>query len=191
MKMVKKCLIAIAVVALFATTVQAVTVDGANKFEGTWPWTKTYKEVQICSFPVILEVGHYVQIVNCGDLELKLEQVACSAIEKNDDDHFPCYGEKGEPDGPACVTITARSNFEAELGASFNGEAGDVNIIGGKSLTWPLGKIIPGTGSEIDLKLCMTAWNVELWNSGGTSGTTKVGEITLSVKPETETGGSW
>jgi hypothetical protein len=192
MKMVKKCLIAIAVVALFASTVQAVTVNGANKFEGTWPWTKTYKEVQICTFPVILVVGHYVQVVNCGDLEMRLEQVNCESIDKNDDDHFPCYGDvdDSQEHGPACVDIEVRSNFDAEFGASFDGELGDVNIIGGHSLSWPNGKIVLA-GEETTLKLCMTAWSVRLWESGGTDGTKKVGMITLDVKPETETGGDW
>lgn len=177
MKMVKKCLIAIAVVALLATTVQ-----GANpmKFEGTWPWTKIYEPVGICTLPVYLEVGHYVQIKDCGDLEMKLVQVDCGEIDKGGDD-FPCYA--------GCVSFDARANFLATFGANFNGS--DVNIITDKNLSWPNGDTIGPDGGWENLKLCMKAWKVALWGSGQTSGTVKVGTITITVKPQTETGGSW
>lgn len=191
--MVKKCLIAIAVVALLATTVQAIDSPGgsikqdAQTEGGGWPWTQTkvYDTFDICTFDVILEVGHYVQILNCDDLEMKLIQVSCDAIGKDDDD-FPCYGDIDETDtpGPACVTVTARANFDAIFGANFDGSAGDVDIIGGSSVGFVGGDEIPGDGNNHDLKLCMAAWSVELWNSGGTSGTVKVGEITITVKPK-------
>ena len=182
MKMVKKCLIAIAVVALLAATVQAAD-PGNIKHEGTWPWTKIYEPVAICTLPVILEVGHFVQIIDCTDLEIKLVQVVCDTIGKNNTKDFPCYTD--------CVNVKAKANFDATFGASFSSEGGDVNIIDGKDVYWDGGDTIVGDGSEQTLKLCMKAWKVKLWASGATSGTVKVGTITITVKPETETGGSW
>jgi hypothetical protein len=184
MKMVKKCLIAIAVVALLAATVQAA--DPAAKYEGDWPWTKTYDSINICTFDVSLEVGHFVQIQNCtGDnkREMKLQQVECSEISKGSGD-FPCYS--------ACVTITARANFVATLGANFDREAGDKTIIGGDKfeLGWTSGSTIGPSGAWEDSHLCMKAWAVQLWASGATSGKVTVGTITITVKPENESGGS-
>ena len=181
MKMVKKCLIAIAVVALLAATVQAA--DPANmKHEGTWPWTKTYEAVDLCSVKVTLEVGHFVQIENCTNREIKLVQVPCDSIGKGGGD-FPCYED--------CENIKARANFEATFGAGFTGS--DVNIIDGKDVYWEGGNTIPGDGEWVTLHLCMKAWKVKLWDSGTgkTSGTVKVGTIMITVKPQTETGGSW
>jgi len=180
--MVKKCLIAIAVVALLAATVQAA--DPANiKHEGTWPWTKIYEPINICDVKVTLEIGHFVQIEKCGDLEIKLVQVGCDTIGKSVSADFPCYED--------CVDVKARSNFEATFGASFSGS--DVNIIDGKDVYWEGDDTIYESelGAWKTLKLCMKAWKVKLWASGGTSGTVKVGTITITVKPQTETGGSW
>ena len=178
--MVKKCLIAIAVVALLATTLQAAAPNEQIKHEGTWPWTKIYEPVDLCDVKVTLEVGHFVQIEKCGDLEIKLVQVDCGEIGKGGGD-FPCYAD--------CVDVKARANFEATFGARFIGS--DVNIITEKSVYWEGGDTIAGDGAWYTLKLCMKAWKVKLWSSGVTSGTVKVGTIMITVKPQTETGGSW
>jgi hypothetical protein len=58
MKMVKKCMIAVAVAALMVTTVRAG--DPAIKRDGDWPWT--YKAIDLCTIPVYMDVGHYVQL---------------------------------------------------------------------------------------------------------------------------------
>lgn len=174
--MVKKCLIAIAVVALLATTVQAgstIKFDPQTDPTG-WPWTKTieYDPFDICTFNVVLEVGHFVQLKDCGDLEMKLEQVTCEESK-----NFPCY--------EGCVDIKARANFPAVFGADFTGS--DVDIIDDFDLDWEGDDDqILGDGSWESLKLCMTAKKVALWASGTTSGTVKVGSITINVKPPTE-----
>jgi len=172
--MLKKCLIAIAVVALLVTTIQAATPeeqpDGYIKREGDWPWT--YKELPICTFPVTLEVGHYVQIEECQELEMKLVQVACDSIGKGAED-FPCYSD--------CVDINARANFPAIFGASFTGSEG--SIIGDNEVYWEGGNTIVGGAGWEALKLCMKAWKVDLWGSGQTTGWLNVGTITINVKP--------
>ena len=186
--MVKKCLIAIAVVALLATTVQAIEQpDGFIKLDpqtdpGGWPWTQTitFDTFNICTIDVKLEVGHFVQIEDCGDIDaLKLQQVDCSVIGKDGDD-FPCY--------EGCRSFRARANFPAFFGATFDGSQGDLDsdIIGGNhSLDWDStdDNEILGDGEWEDLKICMTAWKVKLWASGTTSGSVKVGQITITVKP--------
>ncbi len=182
MKMVKKCLISIAVVALLAATVQAA--DNPMKFDGTWPWTKIYEPVGICDVPVYLEVGHYVQVKDCGEdwFVIKLEQVVCSTIGK-EAKHFPCYSD--------CVSFEARANFEATFGGDFSASDLGLTIITDKEVYYDGGDTIAGDGGWHALKLCMKAWNVKLWESGVTSGAPKVGTITITVKPQTETGGSW
>ena len=188
--MVKKCLIAIAVVALLASTVQAASPS--IKKELTWPWTKTYAKLDICTFPVTLEVGHYVQVKDCQDLEMRLEQVLCADIGKGDD-KFPCYGDPTGPDKKACVDFEARANFPAVFGATFAsgadtlGSGESLAIVGGSSVGFEGGNSIVA-GDYQPLKICMTAWSVNLWNTGGaTSGVKKVGEITIDVKPPNET----
>ncbi len=187
--MVKKCLIAIAVVAMLATTVQAISQPGGViKYDpqtdpGGWPWTRTtvYDPYNICTIDVKLEVGHFVQIKECHKIDaLKLQQVDCDSIGKGSGD-FPCY--------EGCRKFEARANFPAFFGATFDGSQGelDSDIIGSHyDLDWDDtdDNEILGDGEWEDLKICMTAWKVELWASGKTDGSVKVGKITITVKPE-------
>ncbi len=180
--MVKKCVIAIAVVALLATTVvQAGDTFPAIKEDGTWPWTKIYDEMEICDIPVKLEVGHYVQIYKCNKLVIKLVQVDCSVINQSSS-KFPCYED--------CVTIKARANFPAQFGADWHKSGPD--IIEEKKIYWDGDQdtITGSTGDWEELKLCMQAWEVELWKTGNESPGewVTVGTITLTVKPQNESG---
>ena len=158
----------------------------------TGPEKKTkevkYEAIDICTLPVSMEVAHYVQIKNCGDLEMKLEQVDCEDIGKGGRD-FPCYGERGEgnnPDGPACVIIEVRANFPAILSASLNKSGGDEDMLKDFNLYWENGvNTIQGTGDWEEFKLYLEAWDVEIWKF--TVGAVKVGEITIGVSPPDET----
>ena len=181
--MVKKCLIAIAVVALLATSVQAVT-NPIKKDPGLWPWH--YDTIDICVFPVTLDVGHYVQIEDCHLLVMKLKQTDCSDIGKLPAD-FPCYGDPAVP-GAACVDIGVRANFPAILGASLAISGGGITQVlksDGYDLFWfgDDNDIAGNTGAYEYLKLCLSAWQVELWKSGSATGTITVGMITINVKP--------
>ncbi len=187
--MIKKCLIAIAVVAMLATTVQAITIpDGTIKYDPQtdptgWPWTRTtvYDPYAICKIDVKLEVGYFVQIEDCGDIDaLKLKQVACSAIGQSNS-KFPCY--------EGCRSFRARANFPAFFGATFSDEDSqlDTDIIGGNhSLDWDDtdDNEILGNGQWQWLKICMSAWKVKLYATGSTTGSKRVGKITITVKPE-------
>jgi len=132
-----------------------------------------YDPIEIGTFPVLMKVGHYVQLSDAGKIQIKLEQVNCPSGRD-----FPCY--------EGCVTIKVRANFPAILSASLNKSGGDVDMLEEMNLYWENGvnTIQGGTGGWEELKLYLEAWNVEIWKSGGTLGTVKVGEITINVKPK-------
>jgi len=134
-----------------------------------------FDEVDICMFPVLMEVGHFVQVEKCGDYKIKLKQVPCSEIGQAND-KFPCY--------EGCVTIKVRANFPAIFSASLNKSGGDVDMLNEMNLYWENGvnTIQGGTGGWEELKLYLEAKNVEIWKS--TVDTVKVGEITIKVKPK-------
>jgi len=132
-----------------------------------------YDPVEIITFPVLMKVGHYIQLKDAGKIQIKLEQVKCTSGRD-----FPCY--------EGCVTIKIRANYPAILSASLNKSGGDVNILKDMNLHWENGvnTIQGSTGDWEELKLYLEARNVEIWKSGGTAGTLKVGEITIKVKPK-------
>ena len=148
-------------------------------YASTGPEKKTkkikYEPVEICKFPVSMEVGHFVQINECNKRKIELKQVACSEIGQAGD-KFPCY--KG------CDVIEVRANFPAILSASLNKSGGDEDMLKETNLYWENGvnTIQGGTGDWEEFKLCLEAWDVDLYMS--TVGTVKVGEITIGVKPK-------
>jgi hypothetical protein len=144
MKMVKKCMIALAVVALMVTVVQAG--DPVIKRDGDWPWT--YKAIDLCKFPVYMNVGHYVQLKECHKREIKLQQVDCSSIGKGGGD-FPCYTD--------CEDIEVRANFPAIFGAKLSKIGG---ILKDTSVYWKddINQISGSTGGWEKLEICVKAW---------------------------------
>ena len=134
-----------------------------------------YDPVDICTFPVSMEVGYFVQLEKCGDYKIKLEQVPCEDIGRNSTTDFPCY--------EGCVTIKVRANYPAIFSASVNKSGGDEDMLKEMNLYWENGvnTIQGGTGWE-ELKLYLEAWDVEIWQF--TVGTVKAGEITIKVKPK-------
>jgi hypothetical protein len=175
MKMLKKCIIAIAVVALLATVVQAGAINPIKR-DGDWPWT--YKALDICKIPVYMDVGHYVEIYDCGDLEIVLVQVDCESISKNPVDDFPCYQD--------CVKFTARANFNAIFGANLtksDGEGPIVELLKDTDVFWIGDNDIPGDGADHELEVCINAWNTEIWKSGAPGDKILVGELVITVKP--------
>jgi hypothetical protein len=176
MKMVKKCIIALAVVALLVTVVRAD--DPSIKKDGDWPWE--YKKLDLCKFDVFMEIGHYVQLKECHKRELVLEQVPCAldkpeGLGKSDGD-FPCY--------TGCEDIQVRANFPAIFGASLTKVGG---ILDKTALYWKDDiHTINGSGSGDaweTLTICMDAWKAAIWRAGAANSKTKVGEITINVKP--------
>jgi len=133
-----------------------------------------YEPIDICKFPVLMEVGHFVQLKECHKREIKLVQVDCESIGRDGGD-FPCY--KGSD------VIKVRTNFPAILNASLNKSGGDEDMLKNVNLYWENGvnTIQGGVGWE-ELTLCLEAWDVELYKYA-VVGTIGVGEITIEVSP--------
>jgi len=147
-------------------------------YASTVPEKKTeevkYEPIDLCMFPVSLDVGHFVQLKECNKRKIKLVQVACKSIGKDGDD-FPCY--KGSD------VIEVKANFPAIFNASFNQSDGDEDMLKNVNLYWENGvNTIKGTGSWEKMKLCLEAWDVDLYKS--TPGTAKAHEITIGVSPK-------
>ena len=131
--------------------------------------------VDLCKFPLSMEVGHYIQLKECNKREIKLVQVDCGSIGKGGGD-FPCY--KGSD------VIEVRANFPAIFSASIEKNDGGEDMLKEVNLYWENGvNTIQGNGDWEELTLCLEAWNVEIWKSRGTIGTVDIGEITIDVRP--------
>jgi len=137
-----------------------------------------YKPIDLCNFPVFLEAGHYVQLKECYKREIKMVQVACESIGR-DNGEFPCY--KGSE------VIEVRANFPAIFNATIDKSGGDEGMLKEVNLYWENGvnTIQGGIGWE-ELTLCLEAWGVELYKFN-VVGTIEVGEITIEVSPPDET----
>jgi hypothetical protein len=176
-EMIKKSLIAIALVAFLATTVQADDPYIKQDWKEIWiAWPYEYKALTICTVPVYMNVGNYVQIEDCDDIELELEQIDCEGLPDDilngDDpaDFFPCYHD--------CAEFEIRANFEVKLGADLN-EVGPV--LNGTKVYFTDDVIGPNTDYE-KISLCMYAWEAEIWKVSSKKDML-VGTIDITVKP--------
>jgi hypothetical protein len=165
MKMVKRTLIAIAVVALIATSVQATVPNGSVKEDGSWP--TEYKAVDLCIIDVVIDVGMYVQLMDCADKKIKLVQVDCA----NNDD-FPCYKD--------CEEFNVRANFNAVLGTKLSDAPA---VVGSWSAAFDGDATVPGTGVEVTRKVCVEAKKATIWNTPP-GDEVAVGKLTITVKPQ-------
>jgi hypothetical protein len=182
MKMIKRTLIAIAVVALLVTSAQAaidihslsggdhtaVKVDGSDSVR--WPWE--YKALTVCSIPIKMHVGMYVQIFECKKKKLILQQVPCSDIGQGDD-KYPCY--------QGCVKFKVRGNLPQgiKMGASLE-KIGD--IIGDWDKYYQGGDVVPGDGEYHEVEACVKAWNTKIYKSAP-GDEVDVGKLHITVKP--------
>ena len=185
--MVKKSLIAIAVVALIAATAQAGQIfdeddpDVSYKEDGNWPYE--YIEVDICTIPVYMDIGYYVSIEDCDKLKITLKQVSCASIDEDDDD-FPCYEGCVRVDGKSDKEyFKARANFDAIFGADLD-KFDDPEVLDKTDIYWVDDlKTIDGDGDWHKLTVCITAWKTDIYEAGPDD-KVKVGELTINVKPE-------
>ena len=191
--MVKKTLIALALVALLATMSQAAYVEepfqpyygfedgdhAAVKVEGKdsptflWPYEVKYKSLEICTIPIFMKVGMYVQILECGksSKHIVLEQVDCGVVGKGGD-HYPCYKK--------CVELTVRSNFDVKLGTSLT--KNDSGLIDGWTSYFDNGDVVIGDGTDQKVLLCVEAWKAKLFKAKA-GDKVAVGSVTITVKP--------
>jgi len=183
--MTKRTLIAIAVVALLTTAANAaivdwyghidknriVKVDGKETATMRWPYEIVYQKLIICTIPVYMKVGMYVEIEKCDEKKVVLEQVECGTIGKGGND-FPCY--EGN------VSFNARANFNAKFGVDKR-KVGDV--IKEWSAGYDGGDTILGDGGWHGLKIVVKAWKTQIWNASP-GDEVKVGELDITVKPD-------
>jgi hypothetical protein len=170
MKMVKKSLIAIALLALLATTVQAGdSAANPRKFDDHWPWT--YTALEICQIPVYMDVGWFVQLVDCNKKEIILKQVTCDSIGKDPAKDFPCYY--------GCVKFKLYANFEVKLGTVLYKDP--IGIIDAWEATLD-NDIVPGDGNQYEREVCIKAWKAKIWKAAP-GDKVLVGEVAITVKP--------
>jgi len=190
MKMVKKTLIAIALVAFLASTAPAsvdvyywgINGDGAqvgmdkevgvksdNRTYVYWPYE--YKALDICKMDIKMNVGMYVDVKDCTDEKLILNQVECSEINKSE---YPCYW--------GCQAINVRANFDVKLGTRIDRIGGSLNS--GKVEGYYDGgnDVITGDGNYHSATVCVRAWSVDLWNQPY-GHEVKVGTLYITAKP--------
>jgi hypothetical protein len=193
--MVKKSLIAIALMSFLATSTFAGDApdNGQWKFDDDWPKdiVVTYTELEICQIPIVIDIGMFVEIENCDELAIILEQVSCPSGQS-----FPCY--KG------CVEINVRANFEVQLGLKLY-KIGDIISQGGpwyaphdnwkayftndggatQEDTW----IVDDSGDWNTLDVCVEAWDANIFAAAPTPADPKladytaVGEVAVTVVP--------
>jgi len=182
----KKTLIAMAAVVLLASVAQAaleeyyfgrdknrmVKVDGNEKVR--WPFE--YKELVVCTMPVKMSLGMWVEVEKCDDKKIILEQVDCGDIGKGSGD-FPCYLD--------CEKFNVRANFEVDLGGNLvRNTAGEAVIDGDKWGTYyNSGEIVPGDGNWHEAEICLKVWKAKLYK--GTPGDEVVlGSLQVTAKPK-------
>ena len=181
--MIKRTLIAIALVAFLASTAPAaievhyfgpidkdtgVKVDGNEKV--FWPYE--YKALDVCEMPVKMEIGGYVEVQDCTDKKIILKQVDCGDIGKAGSGNFPCYND--------CEKFKVRANFDVKLGTR-------LVKIGSVMKEWEGyyngGDVVPGDGNDHEMEVCVKAWKAQLW-LGTVGDEVVVGTLYVTAKPD-------
>jgi len=152
--MLKRSILAVAVVALLATGVQAGEIK-------THSWPCTFVALEITSIPVVMDIGYYVRIKDQDKLKIKLVQ-----------DESDIHLFKG------CTNMVVESNFALELSASISKTgaiAGDYSV--------SLSSSTAGPGSAT-IEVCATLKNADLSNPANAPGkTVQVATVKIKVKP--------
>ena len=140
------------------------------------PWNS--KPIDLCKFPVSMDVGHYVQLKECHKRKIELKQVKCSEISQ-DNAKFPCYKDS--------EVFEVRANFPAVFSASISKNEGNEDMLKEVNLYWENGvNTIQGSIGWEELTLCLEVSGAEIWKSA-VVGTIEVGEITIEVMPPDDT----
>jgi hypothetical protein len=172
MKMVKKCIFALAAVALLVSTVHAATSPTVKR-DGDWPFE--YKALDLCLMPIYMDVGHFVQLKDCSDRKIELKQVTCTSIGKHNVDDFPCYSD--------CEAFKVRANFAAIFGGRVD-KLEPTGLLKETKVRWEGDKYqISGTGEWEDLIVCLDVWDAEIWKATEPDNKLRVGTLAITVKP--------
>ena len=204
----RRILTAIAVMASLATVAKAgleeyyfpigdhngVKVDGSE----TVRWPIDFKDLPVCTIPIKLELGMYVEIrwpmgfdpidfndfddfviePERGDVEvdkdqdtkIDLQQVLCNDIGRDSSD-WPCYLD--------CLDINIRANFQVILGTELE-KTGDV--IDQWEAYFDGTNIVTGSGEYETIRVCVKAWKVRL--NHAPAGERDVGKLIITVIPD-------
>ncbi len=186
--MIKRTLIAIAVVAFLTASAHAaldikyfpigdshaVKVDGKwdpeNPWWNRWPLSISYSPLRVCTIPIKMNIGMYVQVLDCKKKKLVLDQVDCGDIGKGAGD-FPCY--YGE------VSFDVIANFEVKMGQELE-KVGDV--IDQWSCSYIGGDVVPGDGNPHPMKVSVSAWKARIYKHAA-GDEVDVGKLHITVKP--------
>jgi hypothetical protein len=186
--MLKRTLIAVAVVALLSTSAMAFGPDPHTgkmdkhtgikidpiKMDIFWPFVE-YKALDLCVIPVTMEIGVFVQIEECNKRKIILKQVECGDINKNPQGDWPCY--KG------CDTIKVRSNFDVKLGLKL---AKNGPVLDKTSVYFTDGDTVDGGAGWVSHEICVEAWRARLYEQevlGKAGEQFNVGKVFVTVKP--------
>jgi hypothetical protein len=134
-----------------------------------------YKPIDLCKFPVSIDIGHYVQLKECHKRKIELKQVDCEDIGRGGGD-FPCY--KGSD------IIEVKANFPAVFTASIDTSADEKHLIKDVNLYFEndVNSIKGTTGEWEKLKLYLEVCNID-YNNMPAPGKIEVGEIRVGVIP--------
>ena len=188
--MLKRTLIAIAVVAFLGTSAQAIgpephtpDTDGdvtnvlgggqikVNLENVQLGWPVEYKALALCIIPVKMHVGYFVEVEECHKRKIKLVQVECADIGKGSGD-WPCYLD--------CENVKIRANFAAKLGLS---KSASSDVLKDWSAYYKDGDTVDASGSWNTVTVCVKAWKARLYkNTPGTE--IEVGTVTITIKPQ-------
>jgi hypothetical protein len=149
----KKALVAMAVVALLAVSVQAGEIKLHN-------WPCTFVSVEITSIPVVMDVGYWVKIKDQDKLKIKLVQ-----------DETDIHKFKG------CVDMVVENNFNIVLSCSISATGA---VPGDYSCSVDPANV-PTGGATV--KVCATLTNADLKGTTGNSKDVQVATVKIKVKP--------
>jgi len=154
--MLKRSLVAVAVVALLAMSVQAGEIK-------THTWPCDFKAMEITSIPVLMDIGYYINIKNQNDLHIHLVQ-----------DTVNVHTFHG------CTNMTVESNFAAVLTCSITGNG---KVTGTYSCSIANGGAV-ALGSNT-IEVCADLVNAGLATGQLQAGSTnvQVATVKISVKP--------
>ena len=161
MKMLKKSLIAIAVLAVVAPA-----FAGSVMVHDPWTYTKVYTPVPVATIDVIMDVGYYINIVDITPIKISQNGSVGNGN--------PYINYKG------CATTDVQTNFAATLSATVASKNTAVGDSSHYSVTLNPTSIPVGT---TPVQICVTGVNLDITALTGGAKDQKVAEVTISVLP--------
>lgn len=148
--MFRRRLLVISSIVLLATSLQAGEIKVHD-------WPSVFVPLEVTSYPVVMDVGFWMQIVNQYDI-IKLEQVTIHKYE-------------------GCINVQVKTNFPCLLSCSIV----PTGTVGGTyTATLTDASVNPPGGTA---KLCVTLNNADLTGQLGGGKNIQVASVTIRVVP--------